>query len=65
VGDNHTNTMHTIKRVAISTASKAKLQFSAPETPGDYSFTLYLCSDSYIGCDQEYEVPLTVVPTTE
>ena len=23
---------------------------------------LYLMSDSYLGCDQEYEIPLTVLP---
>lgn len=61
VGDAGSNTMLTIKRVTIGAASKAKLQFEAPELPGDYNLTLYLCSDSYIGCDQEYDMPLTVV----
>ena len=61
VGDVSSNTMLTIKRVTIGAASKVKLQFEAPELPGDYNLTLYLCSDSYIGCDQEYDVPLTVV----
>jgi hypothetical protein len=23
---------------------------------------LYLISDSYLGCDQEYEIPVTVLP---
>ena len=61
VGDASTNTMLTIKRVTVGAAFKAKLQFEAPEIPGDYNLTLYLCSDSYIGCDQEYDLPLTVV----
>jgi len=37
------------------------LEFTAPEDPGDYTFTLFLMSDSYMGCDQEYEVSVTVV----
>lgn len=38
------------------------MEFNAPEDPGDYTLTLYLMSDSYLGCDQEYELPLTVIP---
>ena len=37
-----------------------KLEFAAPEDPGDYKLTLYLMSDSYLGCDQEYELRVTV-----
>ena len=41
---------------------QTKLEFTAPENPGDYNMILYLMSDSYLGCDQEYEIPLTVLP---
>ena len=40
---------------------QTKLEFTAPENPGDYNMVLYLMSDSYLGCDQEYEIPLTVL----
>jgi pre-mRNA-splicing helicase BRR2 len=40
---------------------QAKLEFNAPEDPGDYTFTLYFMSDSYLGCDQEYEINVTVI----
>ena len=38
------------------------MEFTAPENPGDYNLVLYLISDSYLGCDQEYELPITVLP---
>ena len=41
---------------------QAKLEFTAPEDPGDYNFVLYLMSDSYFGCDQEYNISLNVTP---
>lgn len=36
-----------------------KLDFVAPE-PGEYDYMLYLICDSYLGCDQEYELKLSV-----
>ena len=36
-----------------------KLEFVAPDA-GEYKYTLYLMSDSYLGCDQELELPLSV-----
>ena len=36
------------------------LEFMAPEEPGDYNLTLFCMSDSYLGCDQEYSVPISV-----
>eukprot|EP00602_Paraphysomonas_sp_CaronLab_P009686 CAMPEP_0185022718 /NCGR_PEP_ID=MMETSP1103-20130426/5423_1 /TAXON_ID=36769 /ORGANISM="Paraphysomonas bandaiensis, Strain Caron Lab Isolate" /LENGTH=2181 /DNA_ID=CAMNT_0027554929 /DNA_START=20 /DNA_END=6565 /DNA_ORIENTATION=+ len=65
VGDTNSNSLLSIKRLNIGVRSKAKLEFSAPDDPGDYNLTLYLMSDSYLGCDQEYEIPLTVVAGDE
>ena len=36
------------------------LEFLAPEEAGDYDLTLFCMSDSYLGCDQEYSVSLSV-----
>ncbi|CAM9119339.1 unnamed protein product [Ectocarpus fasciculatus] len=62
VGDSNTNSLLSIKRFTLNKEAKIKLEFSAPEDPGDYNFTLCLMSDSYMGCDQEYEINVTVVP---
>jgi pre-mRNA-splicing helicase BRR2 len=62
IGDSNSNALLSIKRIAIGAkASKTKLEFTAPEDPGDYNLVLYLMSDSYLGCDQEYELSVTVV----
>jgi pre-mRNA-splicing helicase BRR2 len=42
-----------------------KLEFPAPDLPGDYNFVLYVMCDSYVGCDQEYEFNLIVVPSDD
>jgi pre-mRNA-splicing helicase BRR2 len=60
MGDPSTNTLFCIKRVSFGKRSKAKLQFIAPEDPGNYSLTLYLMADCYLGCDQEFDVKLVV-----
>ena len=65
VGDTNTNNLLSIKRFTLNKETKVKLEFTAPDDPGDYNFTLYLMSDSYMGCDQEYDVSVTVVPDDE
>jgi pre-mRNA-splicing helicase BRR2 len=60
LGDKATNALLCIKRVSLSVAGRYKLQFTAPEVEGSHALTLYLMSDSYLGCDQEYSLDVTV-----
>ena len=41
------------------------MEFSAPEDPGDYTLRLYFLSDSYLGCDQEYEINVSIIPNDD
>jgi len=59
IGDVAANSLLCIKRISLQQKAKVKLDFVAPE-PGEYNLKLYLMSDSYLGCDQEYELPLKV-----
>ena len=59
VGDVAANSLLCIKRISLQLKAKVKLEFVAPD-PGEYAYTLYLMSDSYLGCDQELELPLQV-----
>ena len=63
VGDVAANSLLCIKRISLQLKAKVKLDFTAPE-PGEYSYKLYLMSDSYLGCDQEYELKLSVGEAT-
>lgn len=60
VGDTSSNTLHALKRVNLVQKQKVVLEFLAPEEAGDYNLTLFCMSDCYLGCDQEYAVPLSV-----
>jgi pre-mRNA-splicing helicase BRR2 len=33
--------------------------------PGDYDLKIYVMCDSYVGCDQEYEFSMTVLPSDD
>ncbi len=56
VGDKRTNALLSIKRITLLAQARVKLQFAAPESSGEHVLTLYFVSDSYLGCDQEYDV---------
>jgi pre-mRNA-splicing helicase BRR2 len=61
IGNSKTNELISIKRVAMKKKKMTiNLDFVAPSQPGDHTLMLYFMSDSYMGCDQEYEVPLKV-----
>jgi pre-mRNA-splicing helicase BRR2 len=60
LGDTKTNALLSLKRINLQQKQKVLLEFMAPEEPGDYNLTLFCMSDSYLGCDQEYNVPLSV-----
>lgn len=61
LGDPVKNELVSIKRVAMkSDVMEVPLDFTAPKE-GRYAYKLYLMSDSYIGCDQEFSVQLTVL----
>lgn len=63
IGDYNNNILYSIKKIGNN--PKTALEFSAPSDPGDYNLMLYLMSDSYLGCDQEFEFNIVVVPDDE
>ena len=52
VGNPKSNTLLAIKRQALQKKGRAKLEITAPATPGTHHLTLYFMCDSYMGCDQ-------------
>lgn len=59
IGDPKSNTLLSIKRLTLQQKAKFKLDFVAPK-PGQYSYTLFFMSDSYLGCDQEYKLKVNI-----
>jgi len=60
VGDISSDTLHALKRVNLVRTQKIVLEFLAPDEAGDYKLALFCMSDSYLGCDQEYTVNISV-----
>jgi pre-mRNA-splicing helicase BRR2 len=62
VGDasGSTKQLLAIKRVALQKRARVKLEFTAAAEPGRKDYMIYLMSDSYLGCDQEYEFTVDV-----
>lgn len=42
-------------------SGKVKVQFKAPSTPGKYKIYLGVQSQEFLGVDQEFELPVTVL----
>ena len=60
IGDAKNNALLSIKRVGLDKTAKVALEVTAPSLPGTYTYQLYLICDSYVGCDLENEITLTV-----
>lgn len=60
VGSPGVGTLHGIKKVSFARKTHEKLEFMPPNTPGKHTLKLFLMSDSYVGCDQEFEVELNL-----
>ena len=60
IGDKKSNSLISIKRVNFVHKSKIRLDFATPDKAGHYEYTLYLVSDCYMGCDQEYKFTIDV-----
>ncbi|KAF0895374.1 hypothetical protein E2562_012405 [Oryza meyeriana var. granulata] len=60
IGDSSTNQLLAIKRVALQKRARVKLEFTAASEAGRKEYMIYLMSDSYLGCDQEYEFTVDV-----
>ena len=60
LGDSEENTIQAITEVDLEKTREKKLVFTAPSHSGHYKWKLYLMTDGYVGCDQEYEIEFDV-----
>jgi hypothetical protein len=45
---------------SLISQARVKLEFAAPKVVGPTTLTLYFMCDSYMGCDQEFELELNI-----
>lgn len=61
IGIKKLNLLLSIKKLSLlKQMNTVKVNFELPDKPGTYDIVMYLVSDSYIGCDQEYEFAMVV-----
>jgi len=60
IGDQESDTLHAVKRIPVQRQASTTITFAAPEAPGNYKYSLMVVCDSYIGCDQEYDLSFQV-----
>jgi len=60
VGDLSQDSIYSLKRVSLKHRKTVTVQFTAPDEAGDYDLTLFCMCDSYLGCDQEFNISLSV-----
>lgn len=60
VDDVKSNSLLTVKHVALKQRASVKLKFIEPESPGKHNLKPYLLSDSYVDCDQAEDFVVTV-----
>lgn len=65
VGSPKANKLLGIKRVSFGKAQRVKLAFDAPAEVGPTQLKLFFMCDSWLGCDQEYDVELNVTEAAE
>jgi len=62
VGSKKTNKVYALKRVNFPKSFKVDLKVTAPEE-GEHELSVYLLSDSYVGCDQSEKFKVKVSPS--
>jgi len=60
VGDLAKNSLLSLKRVSLQQKQKVVLECAAPDEAGDHTLKLFCMSDSYMGCDQEFDVKINI-----
>jgi len=64
IGETSTNTLYSVRHVALKKKKTVKCRFSGPEKAGKHELIAYLISDCYLDCDQQENFTLDVPVTS-
>ncbi|KAJ2079560.1 Pre-mRNA splicing [Coemansia sp. RSA 988] len=62
VGDPKFQSLAVVKRVSIGRQLTTRIEFVAPESEGPAVYKMFLMCDAYLGCDQEFDLDMNVLP---
>ncbi|KAJ1958217.1 Pre-mRNA splicing [Linderina pennispora] len=58
-------TLVNVRRISVGKELQRTIKFAAPEVAGQRNLKMFLMCDGYLGCDQELDVELDVLPPEE
>ncbi|KAJ2592446.1 Pre-mRNA splicing [Coemansia sp. RSA 1722] len=61
VGNPANQSLLTVKKLVVENQLNAAVEFAAPEVAGKAELKMYLMCDSYLGCDQEFDLSFDVL----
>ncbi|KAJ2829595.1 Pre-mRNA splicing [Coemansia erecta] len=65
VGDPRTQSLLVVKRVAVGRELETNVVFAASEREGPCALKMFLMCDAYLGCDQEFDLKINVLPAVD
>ncbi|KAJ2162499.1 Pre-mRNA splicing [Coemansia sp. RSA 552] len=65
VGEAQTQSLLVVKRIAVGRQLSTRVEFAAPDDEGRHKLKMYLMCDAYLGCDQEFDIDINVLPGVE
>ncbi|KAJ1750776.1 Pre-mRNA splicing [Coemansia sp. RSA 990] len=64
VGDEQLQNLMLVKRINLRKELQTVVEFAAPDSPGPCTLKLFLMCDAYLGCDQEFDLQVEVLPAS-
>ncbi|KAJ1832071.1 Pre-mRNA splicing, partial [Coemansia sp. RSA 2708] len=65
IGDPRTQALLVVKRISVGRQLSTAVEFAAPETESVHELKMFLMCDAYLGCDQEFDLKINVLPAED
>jgi len=65
IGDIQKNILYKIRRFNFVRNFNINFSLEAPRVPGEYTYSVYLICDSWVGCDLEEQIDINILENPE